>query len=177
MIHRARAQHVTFGLGCLWAALIVGCGPKEPYADGPPPRQKMEIPRLSVEDIGKNAYGPALHSAKLQGNVAEYAYIPKLDDTPQKNLNRMVQLGALSVVSTLRDHPGVRKIRLTAVDPADTAKPLLVWVLPRKASEKIDWSHGATAENLLAVADIEHSAPAFQALIPAKGGSQNVPKR
>jgi len=163
---RQRAMLLSFGV---LVSVMIGCNTAPQAPSAPPPRQQFTIPRRSVEEIGRNSFGTAYQSARVVGATAQFEYVPKLDDTPQSNYKRIFSLGAGAVTPTFRDERGVQTIRLTALDPGQPGRRLVVWSLSRDVAKTIPWQHLPPIEDLTKIVKIEYQDKTFANAAALKG--------
>lgn len=141
--------------------MLAGCGKAPEASSGPPPRQKVVLPKMSVDEIARTAFGTAYRAASVEGAAALYSYAPKKGSTPTGTYNKIFLMGAGVIPVTFRDEPGVQTIRLTAVDVDTPARRLIVWSVTRAAAKKIPWEHLPPVHALTGQVKVEYRDAAF----------------
>lgn len=153
--------------------LMLGCSNPNANPSKPTPEQmaaamrnRGQAQKMSVEEIGKSAFGTAFRSARKEGATVLYEYAPNQDGAPENNYERIYLMAPGAVPSTFRSEPGVTLIRLTAVDAKQPSRRLAVYSITRAASARIDWMHGVR-DKITQVFKTEYLDPSFQSF--AKG--------
>src|SRR5689334_14725024 len=103
-------------------SLLMGCSQDNGGPSGPPPkmappqnRQAQAAP-MSVEEIGKNAFGSAFHSARVEGKTAAFEYAPHQDGTPEQNYKRIYLMASTAIPTAFNHLREVQTLHFTAVD-------------------------------------------------------------
>ena len=154
------------------ALILAGCGHELPK---PSPTQmaagmsrRSNRAPLSLEEIGRSAFGTAFRAAALRGDSAEVQFAPNQDGTPDHNFQRMFLLANGAVPAVFKSEPRARMVRLTAVDPAKADRKLAVFSVDRGTSERVDWMHGARS-HLEEIYTLESVDPAFKGFAWSRG--------
>lgn len=152
----------------LLAVLICGLGGCSQAPEARPHMGKpgANAPKLTVEDIGRNAFGSSFRSARKQGDTVEYEFSVPSDGTPAEKFRRSVLLASTAIPTTNRNEPNVSSIRFTAVDPKATGRKLAVFTIDREKAKAIG-GHGSV-EVLLSLIKVEFADPEYKAATVAR---------
>lgn len=126
----------------------------------------VNAPKLTMEEIGRNAFGSSFRSARKQGDTVEYEFSVPADGTPSEKFRRSVLLASTAIPTTNRNEPKAENIRFTAVDPKETGHKLTVFTIDREKAKAIG-GHGSV-EVLLSLIKVEFADPEYKAATMAK---------
>jgi hypothetical protein len=157
--------------------LLAGCSGSEQsprFRSGPPRPGQFPVVKRSIDQIGKDSYGSAYRSAQVQSQTAAFTFAISQNQQPQQNFNRLLLIGSDVIGPAFGNDMKTQTVRITAVDPNQPGRRLLVFSYPRAANDDpknprhIDWQH-AKAANLKQAVTIEYIDPALQSFASGQG--------
>jgi hypothetical protein len=132
-------------------------------------RSQAAAPIGSVKEIGERVFGEALKDVSDEKGVASYTFAAKQDSpTPEQNFRRFLLVGAIPIPATFQSQKQIKTVRITAADEAKPGRRLLVFSMPRAASEKINWEH-RSADAIASGSRIEYVDPEYREFAPTAG--------
>src|SRR5205807_966071 len=120
--------------------LLAGCSGEDPStqamrAKGPPRPGQTPTVKRNVEQIGKDSYGSAFQTARIEGQTADFTFALSPGPQSQQNFNRLLMLGVRAIGPAFQNDKNVQTVRVTALDPAQPGRRLLVFTYPRAAND------------------------------------------
>lgn len=125
-------------------------------------QQRKPSPPMSLEEIGKGAFGTTFHAARMEGETAVLEFRPKQDGSSEENFRRIISLSSAVIPAAFSNLKQVRSVRLAALGPAPQGGNLVVLSMTRDDSKKVDWRRNATTKAILEAGRLESLHPAFQ---------------